>query len=279
VGGNGGAKPRHAELLAANIDSEQCIRLIDRFLMFYIRTADRLMRTSVWLDKLEGGIEHLRDVIVRDSLGLCAELERDMRKLIEGYRCEWREVVKDPLRRARFQHFANSPEPDTSVQLVKEREQRRPADWPKQARARSALAKLRLPTLQRRWVPLVDAGAVPRDGGIAVKYGSVQLAVFNFASRGQWYATQNMCPHKQDMVLSRGIIGDEKGKPKVACPLHKKTFALDTGECLSGEPLRIGTFAVQVNRGIVYVELPPAELLQTQLCRDHRECEPTEAAE
>src|SRR5262249_18731457 len=121
VGGNGGTKPRHAELLAAGVDSELCIRLIDRFLMFYIRTADRLMRTSVWLDKLEGGIEHLRDVIVKDSLGLCAELERDMRKLIEGYRCEWREVVKDPLRRGRFQHFANSPDPDTSVQLIKER--------------------------------------------------------------------------------------------------------------------------------------------------------------
>jgi nitrite reductase (NADH) large subunit len=278
VCGNGGTKPRHADLLAADLDSETCLRYIDRFLMFYIRTADKLTRTSVWLEKMEGGITHLRDVIVNDSLNLCAELERDMRKLVDSYQCEWAQVVKDPERRGRFQHFANSPEPDTTVRFVEERDQKRPADWPKRVRASSTL-KLRLPTVHRRWVPLVDALAVPRDGGIAVKYGNVQLAVFNFASRGAWYATQNMCPHKQDMVLSRGIIGDEKGQPKVACPLHKKTFALDSGECLSGDPYRIGTFAVQVNRGMVYVELPPVDVLEAHLCKSSGACDVIEAAE
>jgi nitrite reductase (NADH) large subunit len=269
VCGNGGTKPRHADLLASDLDDDACLRLIDRFLMFYIRTADRLTRTSVWLDKMEGGIGHLRDVIVRDSLGLCGELEREMNKLVRSYRCEWAEATRDPERRARFQHFANSPEPDPSVRFVEEREQRRPADWPKQLPpARTGRGKLRLPTVQRRWVPLVDAHAVPRDGGIAVKYGRVQLAVFNFSSRGEWYATQNMCPHRQDMVLSRGLIGDHQGQPKVACPLHKKTFALDSGQCLSGDDLRIGTFPVQVSGGIVYVELPPPEALEAQLSKD-----------
>jgi nitrite reductase (NADH) large subunit len=279
VCGNGGAKPRHADLLAADLDEDTCIRYIDRFLMFYIRTADRLTRTSVWLDKMEGGIAHLRDVIVNDKLGLCGELERDMEKLVTTYRCEWKEVVKDAERRARFQHFANSPEPDPTVRLIEERAQRRPADWPKGVSSLkpNGKPKLRLPTVQRRWVPLVDAHAVPRDGGIAVKYGKVQLAVFNFASRGEWFATQNMCPHRQDMVLSRGIIGDHQGQPKVACPLHKKTFALDTGECLSGDELVIGTFPVQVNGGIVYCELPPPELLETQLCKTHEDCEATAA--
>jgi nitrite reductase (NADH) small subunit len=88
-----------------------------------------------------------------------------------------------------------------------------------------------------------------------------------------------MCPHKQDMVLARGIIGDDKGQPKVACPQHKKTFALDTGECLSGEPYRIASFAVQVNRGIVYVELPAAELLEAQLCRRHEPGQSNEMTE
>jgi nitrite reductase (NADH) large subunit len=279
VCGNGGAKPRHADLLAADLDEETCIRFIDRFLMFYIRTADRLTRTSVWLDKMEGGIGHLRDVIVSDSLGLCGELEREMAKLVKSYRCEWKEVVKDSERRARFQHFANSPEPDPTVRFIEERAQRRPADWPKQpSAAKPSKVKHRLPTLQRRWVPLVDAHAVPRDGGIAVKYGKVQLAVFNFASRGEWYATQNMCPHRQDMVLSRGIIGDHQGQPKVACPLHKKTFALDTGACLSGDEYTIGTFPVQVNGGIVYCELPPPEMLETHLCKAHEAaCEVTAA--
>jgi nitrite reductase (NADH) large subunit len=269
VCGNGGAKPRHADLLAADLDSDTCVRFIDRFLMFYIRTADRLTRTSSWLDKMEGGIEHLRDVIVKDSLGLCGELEREMNKLVRSYRCEWSQVVSDPERRARFQHFANSPEFDPSVRFVEEREQRRPVDWPKRSLTK---LKLRLPMVQRRWVPMVDAHAVPRDGGIAVKYGKVQLAVFNFSSRGEWYATQNMCPHRQDMVLSRGIIGDHQGQPKVACPLHKKTFALDTGECLSGDEYKIGTFAVQVSGGIVYVELPPAEALEAQLCKGSEGC-------
>jgi nitrite reductase (NADH) large subunit len=278
VCGNGGAKPRHADLLAADLDEETCIRFIDRFLMFYIRTADRLTRTSVWLDKMEGGIEHLRDVIAKDSLGLCGELEREMQRLVKSYRCEWKEVVKDSERRARFQHFANSPDPDPTVRLIEERAQKRPADWPKQPRA--AKSKLRLPTVQRRWVPLVDAHAVPRDGGIAVKYGKVQLAVFNFASRGEWYATQNMCPHRQDMVLSRGIIGDHQGQPKVACPLHKKTFALDTGACLSGDEYTIGTFPVQVSAGIVYCELPPPETLEAQLCKAGGEdCSSATAAE
>jgi NAD(P)H-dependent nitrite reductase small subunit len=198
---------------------------------------------------------------------------------VRSYRCEWAEVVKDPERRARFQHFANSPEFDPSVRFVEERAQRRPADWPKPIPLRERQPKLRLPTLQRRWVPLVDAHAVPRDGGIAVKYGNVQLAVFNFSSRGEWYATQNMCPHRQDMVLARGIIGDHRGQPKVACPLHKKTFALDSGECLSGEDYRIGTFAVQVVGGIVYVELPTAAALESQLCKTHQACDAGAAAE
>jgi nitrite reductase (NADH) large subunit len=280
VCGNGGAKPRHADLLAVDLDSDACLRMIDRFLMFYIRTADKLTRTSTWIEKMDGGIGHLKDVIVKDSLGLCTELERDMRKMVDSYRCEWAAVVNDPVRRARFQHFANSAETDSSVIWVEERAQRRPADWPKQARLGvGAAAKLRLPTVQKRWVPLVDADAVPADGGIAVKYGRVQLAVFNFASRGQWYATQNMCPHKQDMVLARGIIGDHKGQPKVACPQHKKTFALDTGESLSGEPYKIASFPVQVNGGIVYVELPAAETLESQLCRRGPSCQPNELTE
>lgn len=280
VCGNGGAKPRHADLLAADIDDDTCIRYIDRFLMFYIRTADRLTRTSVWLDKMEGGIAHLRDVIVNDSLGLCAELERDMDKLVETYRCEWKDVVSDPERRARFQHFANTPEGDPTVRLVAERGQKRPVDWPK---------KVRLPTINeapkpakasagKRWVPIVDAEAVPREGGIAVKYGRAQLAVFNFASRGEWYATQNMCPHRGDMVLARGIIGDQAGTPKVACPLHKKTFSLDSGESLSGDELALRTFPVQVSGGMVYVELPPVEVLETALCKREEPCE-HEAAE
>jgi nitrite reductase (NADH) large subunit len=272
VCGNGGSKPRHADLLASDIDEDTCIQYLDRFLMFYIRSADRLMRTAVWLDKLEGGIEHLRDVVVNDSLGLAVELERDMQHLVDTYRCEWAEVVNDPERRAKFQHFANSPDHDSAVEFVSERNQKRPADWPKLPAPLQLPVKRKLPVVTRSWVPIVDAKAVPHDGGVAVKYGNVQLAVFNFASRNEWYATQNSCPHKQDMVLARGLLGDQSGKAKVACPQHKKTFALDSGECLSGEAYQIATFPVQVSAGTVYVELPPADVLEARFCDQGEAC-------
>ncbi|MDE3071610.1 MAG: nitrite reductase large subunit NirB [Pseudomonadota bacterium] len=127
VCGNGGMKPRHAELLAGDLDTPTLIAYIDRFLMFYIRTADRLQRTSVWRDNLEGGLEYLKDVIVRDSLGLAAELEAQMRLVVDTYECEWKKAVSDPQTRRRFRHFVNSDAADGNVAFVAERGQIRPA--------------------------------------------------------------------------------------------------------------------------------------------------------
>ncbi len=129
VGGNGGAKPQHAVLLASDLDKETCIRYIDRFLMFYIKTAEPLARTAIWLNKLEGGIGYLREVIVHDSLGIGAQLEREMQFLVNTYRCEWREVVESPELRRRFTHFVNSADPDPSIQFKEERGQKFPAKW------------------------------------------------------------------------------------------------------------------------------------------------------
>ncbi|HEX7249685.1 MAG TPA: nitrite reductase large subunit NirB, partial [Burkholderiales bacterium] len=127
VGGNGGMKPRHAELLASDLDDETLIRFIDRFLMLYIRTGDRLQRTSVWLEGLEGGIDYVRQAVCGDSLGIGAELEADMQKLVEGYRCEWKEALESPEILKRFRHFVNSDAPDAGVVFVTERGQIRPA--------------------------------------------------------------------------------------------------------------------------------------------------------
>ena len=127
VCGNGGMKPRHAELLAADLDKATLIRYIDRFLMFYIRTADRLQRTATWRDNLEGGLEYLEQVVCRDSLGIAAELEADMARVIAGYECEWKRAVEDPATRRRFRHFVNSDAGDSEVVFVKERSQIRPA--------------------------------------------------------------------------------------------------------------------------------------------------------
>jgi NAD(P)H-dependent nitrite reductase large subunit/NAD(P)H-dependent nitrite reductase small subunit len=272
VCGNGGASPRHADLLATDVDDDTAVRYLDRFIMFYIRTADRLTRTSVWLEKMEGGFSHLREVITKDSLGIAGDLERDMQKLVDTYSCEWADAVRDPAKRASFRHFANDHASDATVRFVAERGQPKPDLGHKEP---DPLVNVRrLPVVQRQWVRVASVGDVPEDGGIAVRHGAAQVALFRLASRGEWYATQNLCPHKREMVLARGIVGDQSGAPKVACPLHKKTFDLKSGACLSGESLEIATFPVRVEGSDVWVELPPAEELSASACAEAPACAP-----
>jgi nitrite reductase (NADH) large subunit len=269
--GNGGSKPRHADLLASDLDEELAIKFIDRFLAYYIMTADRLTRTSVWLEKLEGGIDHLRDVVVFDKLGIAADLEAMTQHLVDTYECEWAAVVRDPEKRRRFRQFVGSDESEPCIEFVSERGQSRPADWPSEfvsleqfrmldGRSLGEIESSGKPVL--RWVHVGFADDFPIDGGATVKYGKSQIAVFNFASRGEWYASQNMCPHKKAFVLSRGILGTAGDEPKIACPLHKKTFSLATGESLQAEEYRIKTFPVKVENGKVLVELPPPQTLE-----------------
>ncbi len=127
VCGNGGMKPQHAQLLAADLDKETLIRYIDRFLMFYIRTANRLERTATWFNKLEGGMEYLQQVVIHDSLGIAAELEAEMAHQVATYACEWDVTLKDPAKLQRFQHFVNSDAIDPNIVQVEERGQSRPA--------------------------------------------------------------------------------------------------------------------------------------------------------
>jgi len=127
VCGNGGMKPRHAELLASDLDKEQLVRLIDRFLMFYVRTADRLQRTSTWREGLEGGLDYLKDVLLHDSLHLAEELEQQMQHVVDTYQCEWKTAVTDPAVRQRFRTFVNSSQGDQRIVFVQERGQIRPA--------------------------------------------------------------------------------------------------------------------------------------------------------
>ena len=125
--GNGGMRPRHAELFASDLDDDTLIRYIDRFLMFYIRTADRLQRTSVWRDNMEGGLEYLQDVIINDSLGIGAELEAQMRAVIDTYACEWKRTIESPEALQRFRPFVNDDKGDEQIVYVRERGQKRPA--------------------------------------------------------------------------------------------------------------------------------------------------------
>jgi len=125
--GNGGMKPRHADLFATDLDTATLIKYIDRILMFYIRTADRLQRTSTWFESLEGGLEYLQDVVINDSLGICDDLEAQMQHVIDTYQCEWKTAINDKEKAKRFRQFVNSDKEDSNVLFVEERGQVRPA--------------------------------------------------------------------------------------------------------------------------------------------------------
>jgi nitrite reductase (NADH) large subunit len=129
VCGNGGTNPQHAQLLAGDVDEKTAIKYLDRFLMFYIRTAEPLNRTAVWLNKLEGGIDYLKEVIVNDSLEIGEELEKDMQALIATYHCEWKEAINNEKMMQNFQHFANDTKDDPSLKFEPMREMKKPANW------------------------------------------------------------------------------------------------------------------------------------------------------
>ena len=125
--GNGGMKPRHADLFATGLDDETLVKYIDRFLMFYIKTADRLQRTSTWMMNLEGGLDYLREVVIDDSLGLASTFEEEMQLVIDTYQCEWKKTVENEEKSKKFNTFVNSDKTDSQIVFVPERDQIRPA--------------------------------------------------------------------------------------------------------------------------------------------------------
>ncbi|KAJ5188390.1 FAD-dependent pyridine nucleotide-disulfide oxidoreductase [Penicillium cf. griseofulvum] len=270
VGGNGGAKPRHAELLVTDVPAEMVMPIIDRYLIFYIRTADKLQRTARWIENLPGGIHYLKEVIVDDKLGICADMEKQMHDLVDSYFCEWTETVKDPKRRKVFQQFANTDETVDTVEVIQERSQQRPTYWPKDSAERTDFKGHKWSTVS--WQPVVRADHFsdepPQVSSANVKRGDTQLAVFKI--KGKFYATQQMCPHKRAFVLSDGLVGDDDaGKYWVSCPYHKRNFELNgeqAGRCSNDESMNIATFPVEErDDGWVYIKLPPIEELDSIL--------------
>ncbi|RHZ52030.1 nitrite reductase niiA [Aspergillus thermomutatus] len=269
VGGNGGAKPRHSELLAKDVPPEKVIPIIDRYLIFYIRTADKLQRTARWIENLPGGINYLREVVIDDKLGIGAEMEQQMEELVNSYFCEWTETVRNPKRRKYFQQFANSGETVDTVEIIKERGQQRPTYWPKDS-ANEDFKGHQWSSLS--WQPVIEANYFsdehPQISSANIKRGDTQLAIFKV--KGKYYATQQMCPHKRAFVLSDGLIGDDDaGKYWVSCPYHKRNFELNgeqAGRCSNDESMNIAAFpAEERDDGWVYMKLPPVEELDSVL--------------
>ncbi|TKI06568.1 nitrite reductase large subunit NirB [Martelella alba] len=258
VCGNGGMKPRHADLLAGDLDEAQLIRIIDRFLMFYIRTADRLQRTSNWLDNLEGGLDYLRQVILQDSLDIADELEKDMQRVADSYQCEWRATLSSPDRLPLFRAFLNSDVPDEGVVMVPERGQCRPARPDEKSAAPRATGENENGVLDELWVDVGSLEDLPPNAGIAARLGRRQIALFYLpGDPRQVYALDNREPDSGAHVLSRGIVGDINGEAVVISPLHKKRLRLRDGASPDDPAVRVGVWPVRLERGRVWVASRP----------------------
>ncbi|KAB8337315.1 hypothetical protein FH972_021616 [Carpinus fangiana] len=290
VGGNGGATPRHSDLLAKDVPPDDVVPILDRYFAFYIRTADKLQRTARWIENLPGGIAYLRSVILEDKLGLCASLEQQMQDLIQSYFCEWTETIKNPERRAHFVQFANTTDNQDTIENVTERGQPRPAYWPEQPA--NVDFKNHKWTGELAWQPLVEAHRFvdsPTGASQPVKRGDTQLAIFKL--RGRYYATQQMCPHKRAFALSEGLIGQsaDAASPKmwVSCPFHKRNYELGdpatsaaAGSCGNDESMSIASFSAEArDDGWVYVKLPPVPELDALLGTERWKVRKEEAAD
>lgn len=260
VCGNGGMKPRHANLLAQDMTTEQLIRTVDRFLMFYIRTADRLQRTSTWMDNLEGGLDYLRQVVLEDSLQIGAELEAEMESVVATYQCEWQTTLASPERLAQFTPFINSQQPDEAVVKIAERDQWRPAT----AQERFEAQNQRVPMIAEHlnvvegWVDICALDAIPANAGIAARLAEQQIALFHLPDHPQQvFAVSNHEPDSEANVLARGLVGDVKGEPVVISPLYKQRFRLLDGSNIDPTQGGITAWPVQVKEGRVWVSEQP----------------------
>jgi len=277
VGGNGGARPVHAQLLATDISEETCLKYIDRFLMFYITTAKHLQRTAPWMRELPGGIEYLKKVIIEDSLGVCADLEALLAQNMEKYKCEWKEVAYDEDMQKKFQQFVNTKETQNSEQIgyVNMRKQRHPDPISPPDITGPALYNKETAPQDWDWVFAGIVNDFPRNGGLAVKHGQGEIAVFHLpgqAPADRWMAVQNMCPHKQAQTMSRGLLGEVPAGLTICDPIYKTVYDLRTGKGITNASLNLSTFAVRIDEdGRVLVKLPPPELMyeafQTQVAQ------------
>ena len=210
--------------------------------MFYIRTADRLQRTSTWMDNLEGGIDYLREVILEDSLGIGEELEQEMARVVASYQCEWQTTLNDPQRLALFRSYVNSDRPDEAVQRQMLRGQPQPVIAPVSREGEVST---------RPWQAICELAAIPAQAGIGARLGERQIALFRFGE--QVYALDNLEPGSDANVLSRGMLGDAGGEPMVISPLYKHRIRLRDGRpCDGGEPM-VRAWPVKIENGTVWV--------------------------
>lgn len=249
VGGNGGMKPRHADLLAADLDQETLLRTIDRFLMFYIRTADKLQRTATWLDNLEGGVGYLRRVLIEDSLGIGAQLDAEMAQHIATYACEWTNTLQNEKQLKRFPHFINDAHADPLVQFIPERGQVRPA----RPDERRIISIQPAPAGAEKWTEVCALDDILPGTGLCALVNDQPVALFRPRADSEVFALDNVDPFGQASVLSRGLIAEHEGELWVASPLKKQRFRLRDGLCADNAEKSIKSFETQIDNGRILV--------------------------
>lgn len=265
VGGNGGMKPAHAQLLATNVRPDEVIPILDRYLMFYISTADKLQRTARWLEGLDGGINYLKDVIINDKLGIAKELEDQMCQLIAGYYDEWAKEIEGENENPIFKQFINTSVNQPAIEIVDERGQPRPAKWP------SAPVNTKFNEIKwscTSWQVACRSADLPHSASgssTTILMGDTQLALFR-NNNGKLFCSQNMCGHKRAFILGQGILSQDENKDDyISCPMHKRNFDLKSGSCKNDGELSIATFEVKEEEGIIYAKLPPPSELDEAL--------------
>lgn len=268
VCGNGGAKPVHAKLLAKDLSEELCFKYIDRVLMYYILTAKHLQRTAPWLAALEGGIDYLKKVVVDDSLAIGADLEALMERSRENVKCEWREVAYDDELQKQFRQFVNTSETQDSEQIeyIEMRGQMHPNTYsPPDIEGPALFDKMFAPN-EWEWIFAGKTQDFPTNGGLCAKHGSQEIAVFHLPKQSttdQWFALQNLCPHKQALSISRSLVGEQpSGTLTIADPIYKTLYDLRTGRGLSNAAFNLSTFQVKVEDGNVLVKVPPVKIME-----------------
>ncbi|MDF2913132.1 MAG: nirD [Pantoea agglomerans] len=250
VCGNGGMKPRHADLFASDLDDATLLRYVDRLLMFYIRTADRLQRTSVWMDNLEGGLDYLRQVVIEDSLGLGETLEQEMQRVVDAYQCEWQTTLADPSRLALFTPTVNSDRPDETLHYSRVRGQRQPE---------AVTDRPLLPPPAEPWSAVCTLEAIPQQAGIGARLGSERVALFRFGDA--LFALEDREPGSDASVLSRGILGDVGGEPVVISPLYKQRIRLRDGQSLDNPQHQLRCWPVKLEAGQIWLANRPLDQL------------------
>merc|ERR1719223_1761483 len=286
VCGNGGAKPVHAALLGTDLSEEECIKYIDRTLMFYISTAKHLQRTAPWLEELPGGIDYLKKVVIEDKLGICAELEALLEHAHSTYKCEWKEIAYDTSHHKKFQQYVNTQETRNTEQIeyIDMRRQRHPNVYSPPDVTGPAIFRKDKADAGWEWFSAGKIEDYPKCGGLTMLHGTEEIAVFSVAGVAdtslprRWFATQNICPNKQARTISRGLVGETlDGKVTLADPIYKTTYNLETGEGISNSTLNLSTFEVKADdtTGQVLVRLPAATTLAAAMEEQVRGAETT----